>query len=149
MGRGACFNVRMNRFTVLVTCSVLVLTMFGCGTPSTPKKPEVTPFAAAMTGIEKNFNQLKLCQATGWQAPADHPDLVPAKEAASLKAGLQNAGRHLAPNRNEEFKTLLREAEASAQSLEDALRANTTDEYLPRFKTLEVSCQKCHSKYRG
>jgi cytochrome c556 len=144
----ACFNDRMMRFHFLATCCILVVITSGCGAPPMPKKPELSPFTAAMRKIGRNADHLKRCQNADWKAPPDHADLVPLQEATTLTSGLQEAVRTMTADRNEEFQAWMRETEASAQSLEDALRANTTVELSPRFKTLEANCEKCHDKYR-
>jgi hypothetical protein len=117
--------------------------------PELKEVAEVGSFAAAMAKIDRNFDNLKLCQQAEWSVPPDHPDIVPAQESLILKEGLREAVRNLTADRNVEFKTWLAETEALAMSLEEAVRRRDAPAATAEFKRLEASCKQCHGKYRN
>lgn len=110
---------------------------------------EVESFAAAMAKIDRNFDNLKLCQQAGWSVPDDHPDLVAQQEALILKEGLRETARNLVEDSDARFKTWLSESEALAEQVEIALRQKDPARATMQMKLLEDSCKRCHGKYRN
>ena len=117
--------------------------------PELVETAEVESFAAAMAKIDRNFDNLKLCQQAGWSVPADHPDLVAQQEALILKEGLRESARNLVEDRDARFKTWLTESEALAEQVEMALRHKDPARASVQMKLLEDSCKRCHGKYRN
>ncbi len=117
--------------------------------PELVEVAEVESFAAAMAKIDRNFDNLKLCQQAGWSVPKEHPDLVPKQEALILQEGLSESLRNLAANRPAEFQEALREAVGLATFLEEALRRNDAPQATQLLEQLEQSCPRCHRKHRN
>lgn len=117
--------------------------------PALVEIAEVDSLAAAMAKIDRNFDNLKLIQATGWKPSKDHPDLAPVSEIVVLRETLHESNRTMVADRDPQLKTWLLDAEANAKSLEDAILSNISAELTPRFQKLEASCKQCHNKYRS
>ncbi len=105
----------------------------------------------SMVEIDDAFEHLKLIEKAGWKSPADHPDLVPVSEAgriADLYRLLETNDRVAA--KPAEFLTLLKQAGAEAQAIEDLLAAPSRDtvKLADQLKLLGASCKDCHAKYR-
>jgi protein tyrosine phosphatase (PTP) superfamily phosphohydrolase (DUF442 family)/cytochrome c556 len=105
----------------------------------------------AMVEIDEVFDRLKLIEKTGWKAPADHPDLVPAAEAGHL-ADLMRVVKddHEVLNRPQELGDWLQASSDQATELEQALTAGTIDPKFAsaKFASVTQSCKTCHVKYR-
>jgi hypothetical protein len=102
-----------------------------------------------MAKIDRNFDNLKLCQQAGWSVPPDHPDIVPAQESLILKEGLRESLRNLVADRPGEFQVWLKESVDLSEALETALKQNHALQSTETLKALEQSCKKCHAKYRN
>jgi hypothetical protein len=105
----------------------------------------------SMVEIDEAFDHLKLIEKAGWKTPADHPDLVPVSEAgriADLYRLLETNDRVAA--KPADFLTMLKQAGAEAQAIEDLLAAPGRDaaKLADQFKLLGASCKDCHAKYR-
>lgn len=109
---------------------------------------EVESLAAAMATLDRNFDNLKLCQQAAWGGPADHPDLVPAQEALLVRESLHEAARHMSSQHDVQFRQWLADAEQTAQALEDALKAGQNEQASERLAALQKNCKQCHAKYR-
>jgi protein tyrosine phosphatase (PTP) superfamily phosphohydrolase (DUF442 family)/cytochrome c556 len=117
--------------------------------PELVEVAQVESFAAAMAKIDRNFDNLKLCQQSNWSAVAEHPDIVAAQEAVILREGLHEATRNLAQDRSEDFRAWLSETEAHAARLEEAIRLDDSRAATAAFRQLEACCSQCHRKYRN
>jgi protein tyrosine phosphatase (PTP) superfamily phosphohydrolase (DUF442 family) len=123
--------------------------------PADAKLPElvevakVDSLAAAMAAIDRAFDKLKLCREAGWQTPAAHPDLVPSREAVLLYEGFREAGRNLADGCDETFRTWLSESESAAATLQAALDGGLAEKAAPLLTQIDVSCKRCHDRYRN
>ena len=120
----------------------------GAELPELVEVAEVNSFAAAMSQIDRSFDNLKLCRDAGWATPPDHPDIVPAQEALLLQEGLHEAGRNLEAPVDEQLKTWLAEADENALALLTVLKDKRADGRVEQFNMLEQSCKRCHQKYR-
>jgi protein tyrosine phosphatase (PTP) superfamily phosphohydrolase (DUF442 family) len=116
--------------------------------PELVETAQIGSFAAAMAQVDRSYDNLKLCGDANWSTPPDHPDLAPAQEALLLQEGLHEAGRNLAGEYDEQFKTWLAEAETQAKAVAAALRRQSRVEAAKQFTALEQSCKQCHRKYR-
>lgn len=110
---------------------------------------KVDSVPAAMAKMDRNFDNLKLCQKAGWQTPKDHPDIVPAQEALLVREGLDEAQRHLGKKHGCEFRQWLDRTEKLARRVEDVLKKSETKLANRRFQALTQSCKQCHRKYRN
>jgi protein tyrosine phosphatase (PTP) superfamily phosphohydrolase (DUF442 family) len=116
--------------------------------PELREVAEVDSVAAAMATLDRNFDNLKLCQQAAWGVPADHPDLVPAQEALLVRESLHEAVRHVSDQHTGQFKQWLGDAEQTANALENALKAGQKDQASERMAELQKNCKQCHAKYR-
>ncbi|RJP35754.1 MAG: hypothetical protein C4547_09060 [Phycisphaerales bacterium] len=108
-------------------------------------------FVKGMVEIDGIYEHLMAIERTGWVAPADHPDLVPVAEAGRLADLFRLAGQtEYASRRPAEFGTMLEEAQAAAEALEDLLATGAADtaKLSTRFQLVAASCRDCHAKYR-
>lgn len=122
-----------------------------------PESAEVPPMAEAMVAMGHTHDHLKLIAAAGWRSPPDHPDLSPAHEALLMREHFTEMLRtDYVQSEPSAFVEYLRESEAAAQELEDALRAWTpsaTDAQPPRsvqqaMGKITSNCKACHEQYR-
>ncbi len=114
---------------------------------------EVESLAAAMARIDRNFDNLKLCQAADWQTPADHPDLVARQEALQLQESLHEACRRLsekeqAAEYDATCRKWLSESDSVAQKLRKSLQENDSAAASIALAKLQQTCRQCHGKYR-
>jgi cytochrome c556 len=121
--------------------------------PQLEEVAKVESLPAAMARIDRNFDHLKLCAATDWQTPADHPDLSAIQEALQLKESLHEASRRLsekphAAEYDATFRTWLTESNNVAQALHESLQANDHKTATAAFMSLQKNCRQCHAAYR-
>jgi protein tyrosine phosphatase (PTP) superfamily phosphohydrolase (DUF442 family) len=109
---------------------------------------EVGSFAAAMSQVDRSFDNLKLCRDAKWGVPPEQPDLDSAQEALLLTEGLHEAGRNLGDGYDEQFKTWLTQAETEATNLRTDLQKHDANAANERLLLLEKSCKQCHKTYR-
>lgn len=119
----------------------------------------------AMLVIDDAFDHLGLIEKAGWKAPAGHPDLVPAAEAARLADALrdilaaQRDGKLTASHRDRllqsprvggrTFTETAADAHAAAQELENAITTGEPATALkPKWELVSQSCRDCHRAYR-
>jgi protein tyrosine phosphatase (PTP) superfamily phosphohydrolase (DUF442 family) len=128
--------------------------------PALVEVAEVASLAAAMAGLDRSFDHLKLCATAGWKAPDEHPDLVPVTEALLVREGLAESLRHVKkeasesldaadPGASEEFRTWLADSVKEAEQLEEAVRRSDAVLADQLLKQLDRSCRQCHEKYRN
>ncbi|MCC6672187.1 MAG: cytochrome c [Planctomycetes bacterium] len=116
-----------------------------------PERAKVSGLVDAMAAIDEVFNDnLKAARRANWAVPKEHPDLVPAKEAAQL-ADLLAQLREDAEARAQgpRFVQLLEASEGAARTLATDLRAGAAQERLEaHYKAINDSCKKCHQEFR-
>jgi hypothetical protein len=120
----------------------------GAKLPELVEIAEVGSFAAAMSQVDRSFDNLKLCREANWGVPQDHPDLVASQEALLLTEGLHEAGRNMGDEFDEQFKTWLTQAETEATNLRTDLQKHDANAANERLLLLERSCKQCHQMYR-
>jgi protein tyrosine phosphatase (PTP) superfamily phosphohydrolase (DUF442 family) len=116
--------------------------------PELVEVAEVGSFAAAMSQVDRAFDNVKLCRDAKWTVPADHPDIVPTQEALLLQEGLHEAGRNLGGEYDEQFKKWLADTESLSIELRSALQARDANLADERALLIEKSCKQCHTRYR-
>lgn len=104
-------------------------------------------FASEMAAIDRIWDRIKWCEASGWNTPDDHPDVTPAHEALMLNERMRELAR-LDNTKEEEVLIKLRATEQIAKQLHDSLTDNDLPTATATFAILEKSCKECHSKYR-
>ena len=121
----------------------------GAQLPELVEVAKVDSLVAAMSGVDRAFDNLKLSQAGGWKLLPDHPDIVATQEAIMVKEALHESGRNLATGHDAEFVAWLREAEGLAGQLVMQLKASEGASASQTMVTLEASCKQCHTKHRN
>jgi protein tyrosine phosphatase (PTP) superfamily phosphohydrolase (DUF442 family) len=119
--------------------------------PELVEVAQVDSLTAAMSQVDRAFDNLKLCRDAKWADPPDHPDLVPVQEAIQLQEGFHEAGRTLDSDRPElgrEFKSWLADAEMLATQMKASLDARNSAAAGVQLTRLEQGCKHCHNKYR-
>jgi len=114
-----------------------------------PKVAKVTGLVATMSEIDTVWDNLIHTQKAAWQPPADHPDLVPAKEArrlASLYAQLLQDPD--SKQRPAAYQTLLQEAIAQSAALDAAVASGDHATAEAQFALLQKGCKACHKDHR-
>ncbi|MBL8762193.1 MAG: cytochrome c [Phycisphaerae bacterium] len=119
--------------------------------PNFPEAAAPKGFVKAMVELDEINEHLKLIEKAGWQAPKEHPDLVPVAEAGRMADMLRVlAGGDRASSKPADFARALRDNAELAQQLEDALLAGENDGVTlsGKFKAVGASCKDCHTKFR-
>lgn len=138
--------------------------LYACVADATPVAPSIIDSAShefperaatpgivqAMVEIDEITEHLKATEKAGWQPPADHPDLVPLKEAARLVDLFRHsAGDPTLEAETQELRDWLARAAEEAKSLEDGLEAPiAASDLSARFKIILSTCKSCHADYR-
>lgn len=120
--------------------------------------PEAWPTSSLVQGmveIDERLDHLKAIEKAGWRAPADHPDLVPAAEAARLADLFRElADTSDARQLGESHLAAMQSAGSLAQRLEDLILAANSNNPAAReslstqMKRLANSCTDCHKQFR-
>ena len=121
----------------------------GAQLPELVEVAKVDSLVAAMSSVDRAFDNLKLSQAGGWKLLPDHPDIVATQEAIMVKEALHESGRNLATGHDAEFVAWLREAEGLAAQLETQLKASDGASASQTMVALEASCKQCHTRHRN
>ena len=121
-----------------------------------PESARVPGIVEAMVDIDARWEHLKAIRQSGYRAPKDHPDLVPAQEALLLREAYREARRlpdctKVGPDLLARFEA----AEADAAEAERLLRAvSSPHETEARrqldgaFDRLGQTCSSCHVVHR-
>lgn len=122
----------------------------GTPRPKLQEVAEVGDFVEAMVKLDADWDRLKILQAAAWKVPADHPDLVPAKEAKILAETLAAMDRAMTPEQkaDQEFLRLMLASQKAAPGLQAALEAGDTTAAEQGFAAVKKSCADCHKVYR-
>ncbi len=115
-----------------------------------PEKSQIGDLAQVMTHVDETMDNLKLIEKANWTTPKDHPDLVPAAEAARLADFFRNAPQPKEPARTDEFAAWISAQASNASEVEQALlRGNASPQQVSeKLKIVSQACVQCHSKYR-
>jgi len=116
--------------------------------PELVETATVDSLTAAMSQVDRAFDNLKLCRHAKWGVPKDHPDLVPSQEALLLFEGLHEAARNLGEQDQGQLKNWLAETETMAAELCSDLASKDARAATERLLSIEKSCKQCHQKYR-
>jgi len=116
-----------------------------------PERWETTGLVQSMVEIEEAFDHLKRIQAAGWQAPAEHPDLVPVAEAGRLSDLFRNLrDDERCRRKSAEFMDWMLSASHTSAQIEAELAAErpSAGALKRHWGELKNSCTQCHAKYR-
>lgn len=109
----------------------------------------VSGMVEAMSSIDQVFENLKAVEQAAWQVPADHPDLVPAKETRRLlDLFVQMEQDPESRTYPVEYQQILGSSIAAARALDDAVRAGNGTAASAQYAALGKSCKECHRTYR-
>lgn len=109
-----------------------------------------TGLVRGMIALDEVFENLKDIEKSGWTAPADHPDLVPAAEAARLADLFRVLSEgDCAAGKTPEFVQMMRSDQALALRLETAIVGGADAALLgATLERIAAACTDCHAKYR-
>jgi len=113
---------------------------------------EVSGLVDAMVEIDLRWDHLKEVQKQGYKASANHPDMIPASEAALLFEAYRELGR--APEtraKGSDFLERLRSAEQGASELHDYLKSGVIEpgRAAKLWSNVAQSCTDCHERFRN
>lgn len=114
-----------------------------------PSVAPVPSYTAAMSGLEHASEHLKLIESAGWQAPPDHPDLVPAAEAAMLHDYFRAAHADDDGNANDDFAKWMQLSLDQSLALENAIESGDDAAASAALSIIVQTCTDCHGKYRN
>jgi protein tyrosine phosphatase (PTP) superfamily phosphohydrolase (DUF442 family) len=118
--------------------------------PELVEVAEVDSLTAAMAGVDRQWDNVKLCREAGWTTPPAHPDLTPAQAALLLREAFHEAKRTIPADRFDgQFREWLADAESLASQIEQNLKSAKSAEAARRFDLLDQTCKRCHAKYRN
>lgn len=118
-------------------------------TPAPPSYQAPGDLVAAMVAIDGHFERLGHARGAAWAVPPAHPDVDPPHEARLLWEQYRElARRDEARAHGDRFLTFSAEAEAAAQALETAIRANDAKAAEDAFARSKKACGSCHKAYR-
>ena len=107
--------------------------------------------AASMARLSRHWDNLKEIKAAGWKAPADHPDLVPAREAVLALEGLKESARFEPKGGPDaDYRALMDRSLRGLEALERGLRSGfpAVAELAAAHAATSKSCADCHKKFR-
>jgi hypothetical protein len=107
--------------------------------------------AASMARLSRHWDNLKAIKAAGWKATAEHPDLVPAREAVLALEGLKESARFDPKGGPDaDYRTWMTQSLRALEALETGLRSGSpaADELEAAHAAASKSCADCHKKYR-
>jgi len=115
-----------------------------------PEKSRIGDFAQVMTHVDETMENLKLIEKAGWSTPKDHPDLVPAAEAARLVDFFRNAPQPKEKDRTSEFAAWVSAQASNVSEVEQTLLKGgaSAQQVSDKLKVVSQACVQCHAKYR-
>jgi len=117
--------------------------------PELVERAEVDSLPMAMAGLDRQWDNLKLCRDAGWKAPQEHPDLDPRQMALLVREAFTEAVRGLGANASPELRKSLTDAQSLAHAIETDVAQARYEQLAPKLQTLEQSCKTCHAKFRN
>jgi protein tyrosine phosphatase (PTP) superfamily phosphohydrolase (DUF442 family) len=116
---------------------------------SFPSVAKVSGMVATMAEIDLVFDLVKQAHQAGWQAPTDHPDLVPKRETRRMQVLFAQLRRDPDSVKHPEaYQTLLGRAIAASEALDAAVQADDHAQADALLETLGKGCKECHKSYR-
>ncbi|MDX2198400.1 MAG: hypothetical protein SF069_05445 [Phycisphaerae bacterium] len=120
-----------------------------------PARAAVSELVAAMVIADDATENLKRIEAAGWTTPSDHPDLVPAAEAARLAEQFRLMAETAETKRaGDDYRQQMQAMYESGAALERSLAA-AGGASRPSAKALSEQlakivrdCKACHDQYR-
>ena len=113
-----------------------------------PERVQPTGIVETMVAIDDAMERLKMAKASGWNAPADHPDLAPAADAGTI---VDHVRTGVPRTQDAGFAGWIDRCHAAAQRLEDALGQSPAPDGVAAdgaFRELSASCTGCHAAHR-
>lgn len=116
--------------------------------PPLVEAAQLDSLAGAMAMLDRAWDGVKLCQAAGWQTPADHADLTPGHQALLAWEGLVES-RRMAEGADPKMVKWLDAAVSEAAQLRQSIQAGDGAAATGQFKRIEAACTRCHEQYRN
>jgi len=137
-------------FACVASATIATEAQLAAASAKFPEVYKTSDFVSTMVEVDEVNDHLKAVEKAGWQAPDDHPDLVPVAEAGRLADLLRTAhDDDEVKSKDAPFKRMLDESNALATALEDALaKGSPAADLGARMKKVQQSCKDCHAKYR-
>lgn len=119
--------------------------------PTLHEVAPVSDLAAGMARMDREWDRVKLVQASSWKVPAEHPDLAPIQQAKIMAEMLEAMSGALSAEQqaDAEFLRLLQSGQSEAKALQSALVAGDAAAAEQRFSALKKGCAACHEVYRN
>lgn len=114
-----------------------------------PEIADVGEIAANMAMLDRAADNLAASREAGWGVPADHPDVVPWREASTIVDLLRAADISDIDYDAEGFKTLLEESAVVAQTLQQALETGDNAAAEEAYTIMRQQCTACHDVWRN
>ena len=115
-----------------------------------PEVADVGEMVANMALVDRAADSLAACKEAGWAVPAEHPDIVPWREASKIVDLLRAAD---VPDQDyddaEGLRHAMKESATLAEVLQKALEANDTPTAETAYTALRQSCNTCHDVWRN
>lgn len=122
---------------------------------SFPETAAVTGLIQGMVEIDRRWDHLKAVRSAGYSAPANHPDLVPAKEAVLMAEAYRELARsEEAQQLGADFVRLLHSAGQQAAELGDLFKNTplSTEARAAADRLMTDAarrCSSCHKQFRN
>lgn len=114
-----------------------------------PSIATVSGMVATMSEIDAVFDNVKQAQGAKWTTPADHPDLVPAKETRRLAhLFAQLADDPESKKHPQGYQDALQQSIEAAKGLDAAVQAMDLALADKHYETVRKTCKTCHKSYR-
>ncbi|TWT76031.1 hypothetical protein Pla123a_28170 [Posidoniimonas polymericola] len=118
-----------------------------------PEVSEPPLLVQSMIDLEHASDRVAQIQQSGWQTPANHPDLAPAHEGLLLREHYTELLRlEEAQAKPEGFRKLAQQGEEAAARLEDALRQANSERQRrlanDAYAGVTQNCRDCHARFR-
>jgi protein tyrosine phosphatase (PTP) superfamily phosphohydrolase (DUF442 family) len=114
-----------------------------------PKVSKVSGLVALMNELDVVIDNVKASHGAAWGVPANHPDLVPAKETKRLASVYEQMQSD--PESREypaDYQSMLEKSLAAARALDAAVRSGDKTAADAQYSIVQKGCKECHKVYR-
>lgn len=110
---------------------------------------DLPDFITAMSGVSLTWERLLAAQKKGWEAAGGELDAAPAHQALLLHEGYYELVRLSGDGWDAAFLEAMKESEAAAKALSEAVKASNWLEADIQMRQLKSGCTSCHTVYRN
>ncbi len=114
-----------------------------------PKVSKVSGLVALMNELDVVIDNVKASHGAAWGVPANHPDLVPAKETkrlANVYEQMQSDPESV--QYPADYQSMLAKSLAAAKALDAAVRSGDKAAADAQYSIVQKGCKECHKVYR-